>query len=153
MLDRGFIGWRAPPVTLDVERGQVRLFCEAIGETNPIYLDDAAARAAGYPAMPVPPTFGFSLKATTGQPFDYLVAMGTDIGKLLHGEQSFEHHVQLYVGDRVVIATEILNIESRAGGRFDAVRVRTDLANQHGQLCVRLTSNFLVRNEPADAAS
>ena len=34
----------------------IRHWCEAMGDTNPIYLDDAAARAAGRPGIVAPPT-------------------------------------------------------------------------------------------------
>ncbi|MFD2499308.1 bifunctional MaoC family dehydratase N-terminal/OB-fold nucleic acid binding domain-containing protein [Rhizorhabdus histidinilytica] len=33
----------------------IRRWCEAMGETNPIYLDEAAARAAGHPGIVAPP--------------------------------------------------------------------------------------------------
>jgi acyl dehydratase len=38
-----------------VDSATIRTFCEAIGDTNPIYLDDDAARAHGHPAQVVPP--------------------------------------------------------------------------------------------------
>lgn len=45
-----------PPHSADVEAGRLRLFARATGETRPEYLDDDAARAAGYRALPAPPT-------------------------------------------------------------------------------------------------
>ncbi|MHA3792722.1 FAS1-like dehydratase domain-containing protein [Sphingomonas sp. YL-JM2C] len=33
----------------------IRRWCEAMGETNPVYLDEAAARAAGHPGIVAPP--------------------------------------------------------------------------------------------------
>ncbi|MEF8767348.1 MAG: MaoC family dehydratase N-terminal domain-containing protein [Candidatus Accumulibacter contiguus] len=32
-------------------------------------------------------------------PFDYLETMGCDLGKMLHGEQSFVYHKPVYSGD------------------------------------------------------
>ena len=58
MIDRKFIGMESRRRgSLDVEKGRLRLFAKATGEKNPIYFDEAAAKAAGYPALPVPPTF------------------------------------------------------------------------------------------------
>ena len=54
MLDRSLIGYRSPSCTLEVERGRLRQFAHAIGETRPEYLEAAAARAAGFPDLPVP---------------------------------------------------------------------------------------------------
>ena len=56
MIDRKHIGVVSEPRTIDVEKGQLRFFAKATGETNPIYFDEAAAQAAGHPAIPAPPT-------------------------------------------------------------------------------------------------
>lgn len=55
---RGWIGRPAtkPAVARDaVNLPMIRRWCEAMGETNPIYLDEAAARAAGHPGIVAPP--------------------------------------------------------------------------------------------------
>ena len=61
MLDRKNIGRISKPHTVEVEKGRLKFFAKAIGETNPIYTDESAARAAGYRSLPAPPTFIFSL--------------------------------------------------------------------------------------------
>lgn len=147
MIDRKFIGHRFPSRAITVRQEQVAQFCEAIGETNPIYLDEGAAHAAGLPASPTPPTFGFCLKASLGQPFDYLSEMGVDTAHLLHGRQEFENHAPLFVGDVIDVSTVITSIDEKGGGRFDAVKASTDLADQGGGLRIRLTSVWLVRRD------
>ncbi len=57
MLDKSYIGHVFPAFTAEVERGRLRFFAKAIGESNPIYTDEEAAKAAGYRALPAPPTF------------------------------------------------------------------------------------------------
>ena len=37
MIDRSFIGLELPPIVTEVERGRLRSFAKAIGETNPMY--------------------------------------------------------------------------------------------------------------------
>ena len=44
MLDRSFIGHKFDAHTVEIEKGRLRFFAKAIGETNPIYFDEAAAR-------------------------------------------------------------------------------------------------------------
>ena len=56
-LDKKLIGHEFEAFSTTVEAGKVKLFCKAIGEEDPIYVDEAAAKAAGYRAVPVPPTF------------------------------------------------------------------------------------------------
>jgi acyl dehydratase len=147
MIDKKFIGWCVKPATVEVEKGQLRLFARAVGETNPIYFDEAAAMAAGHPSLPAPPTFAFCLKALAGQPYSYLREMGVDIARLLHGEQAFEHHGPIYAGDVITLATEINAIEPKKGGGLELVRVVTDAVNQDGRPCVRQHAAFIVRND------
>ncbi|AHE55088.1 bifunctional MaoC family dehydratase N-terminal/OB-fold nucleic acid binding domain-containing protein [Sphingomonas sanxanigenens] len=55
---RGWIGKPAtrPATARDaVNLPMIRRWCEAMGETNPIYLDEDAARAAGHPGIVAPP--------------------------------------------------------------------------------------------------
>ena len=47
-LDKKLIGHEFKAFTTTVEAGKVRLFCKAIGEEDPIYSDEAAAKTAGY---------------------------------------------------------------------------------------------------------
>jgi acyl dehydratase len=62
MLDKSKIGFEFQSFTADVEKGRLRFFAKAIGETNPIYTDEAAAREAGYRALVAPPTFTMVLE-------------------------------------------------------------------------------------------
>src|SRR3546814_18144314 len=62
MIDRErHIGIVSEPRVVDVEAGFLKFFAKAAGETDPVYFADAAARAAGHPSIPVPPTYFFSL--------------------------------------------------------------------------------------------
>ncbi len=61
MIDRKHIGLELQPLTVEIEKGRLRMFAQATGQDDPIYSDEAAARAAGYRSLPVPPTFLFSL--------------------------------------------------------------------------------------------
>src|SRR5215203_1846170 len=56
-LDKKLIGHKFNAFTTTVEAGKIRLFCKAIGEEDPIYVDEEAAKKAGYRAIPAPPTY------------------------------------------------------------------------------------------------
>ena len=62
MVDQSAVGRSFTPVTAHVEPGRLRFFPNTLGENNPLYRDEAAARAAGYAARPVPPTYLFCLE-------------------------------------------------------------------------------------------
>lgn len=55
MIDRASIGRTWGPWDVVVEKGRLRLLAKAIGETRPVYTDEAAARAAGYRSILAPP--------------------------------------------------------------------------------------------------
>ena len=48
MVDQSAVGRSFTPVTAHVEPGRLRYFLNTLGESNPVYRDAAAARAAGY---------------------------------------------------------------------------------------------------------
>ena len=48
MADKNLIGHKIGAYSVDVEKGRLRFFAKAIGETDAIYTDEAAAQAAGH---------------------------------------------------------------------------------------------------------
>ena len=56
-LNQALVGKAYPAVRYEVGREKLREFAIAVGETDPIYHDEAAARAAGHPDLPAVPTF------------------------------------------------------------------------------------------------
>jgi len=110
MIDRHHIGRRTEALVVDVEKGAIRRFAEALGDQDPIYYDEAAARAAGYGRIPAPPTFPTSLR-----PPDIREGMGVDMRRLLHGEQSFDLRRPLYAGDRLRVHARVADITEKAG--------------------------------------
>lgn len=110
MIDRRHIGRETPAVLMELEKGAIRRFAEAIGDTSQVYRDEAAARAAGYDRIPAPPTFATSLR-----PPDVREGLGVDMRRLLHGEQSYEIRRPLLAGDRLLVHARIADISEKAG--------------------------------------
>src|ERR1700722_1400628 len=146
MLDRAFIGYEFAPRFADVEKGQLKFFAKATGETNPIYFDEEAARAARHPMLPAPPTFLFSLELLAPDPRGTLGLLGVDIGKILHGEQRFTHYEQIYAGDRIKLSTRISDIFAKKGGALEFIVQDTTAENQHGETVCVGHSVIVVRN-------
>ena len=87
MLDSRFIGHAMPPFEVDVEASRLRFFAKATGQTDPVYIDDDASRAAGHRALPVPPTFLFCLEMSAPNPEALRELLGIEVAKILHGER------------------------------------------------------------------
>ena len=61
-LDQSFVGRTYPPTApYEVGREKIREFAEAVGDSNPAYVDPEAAKALGYSDVIAPPTFVFSI--------------------------------------------------------------------------------------------
>jgi acyl dehydratase len=145
-FDRALIGKRSAPSVVRVDTAQLKFFAKATDQRDPIYFDEAAARAAGHPAIPVPPTFAFSLANAAPEQAGYgLVQVKADVRHLLHAEQGFQHHATLYAEDEVIITTQILDLYEKKGGALRFVAQRTDLVNKAGILCIECDSTFVLR--------
>ena len=110
MVDRALIGLEMEPFTVAAEAGRLRFFARAIGETNPVFVDEAAARAAGHPGLPLPPTFLFSMELDGPEPFAFFHRLGIDFARLLHGEQSFVHHRTAHAGEALTFTARVADI-------------------------------------------
>jgi len=149
-IDRKHIGEVSEPRVIDVEKGQLRFFAKATNETNPIYFDEEAAKAAGHPAIPAPPTFLFSLAlgapAKIGNILDSDSGMGVDLRRILHGEQRFEYDRPIYAGDRVTLITTTSDIYEKKGGALAFVAQDTEARNDAGERLATMRVVTVVRN-------
>lgn len=149
-IDRKHLGVTSEPRIVDVEKGQLRFFAKATGETNPIYFDEEAAKAAGHPTLLAPPTFLFALHmgapAKRGDLVDPVGGIGIDMRKVLHGEQSFTYHKPIYAGDRLTIETVTSDMYDKKGGLLELVAQDTRATNAQGDLCAEMRVVTVVRN-------
>jgi len=132
--------------TFEVEKGRLRAFAKAIGETNPIYFDEQAAMAAGYRSIVAPPTFAFVPLMESDQPFTVLADMGIDKTKSVHGEQHFTYHRPIVAGDHISGQQRITEIYDKKGGALTFIVTDTPLTNQHDEPVADLHMVIVVRN-------
>lgn len=146
MIDKQWIGHELGASVLTVERGRVRFFAKAIGETDPIYSDEAAARAAGYADLPAPPTFLFAAELDSGAMFGMLDRLRVPHAKVLHAEQGFEYLAPVVASDTVTVRSRIQDIYEKKGGALEFIEVASDVVNQRGEAVARLRSLTVVRH-------
>ena len=145
MIDKKHIGMKLPTFEATADAGQLRFFAQAIGETDPIYTDEAAAREAGHPGLPLPPTFLFSLRFQ-GPPNTWRDELGMISSRILHGEESFIYHRMAYAGDTLTFESHIADIYDRKGGALEFVVRELRVTNQRGEHVADLRSMSLQRN-------
>jgi len=146
MLDKQYIGHTLPPFQVDVEPGRLRFFAKATGQNDPIYLDEEAARAAGHPGLPVPPTFLFCLEMESPNPAAIRDLLGIDYRRILHGEQGFSYHSMAHAGDKLTFSQQIADIYDKKDGALEFVVRKTRVTNQRAELVAELRCVSVVRN-------
>jgi len=146
MIDKSIVGKRYPAFTVGVEKRWVRSFAEAIGETNPIYFDEAAAKSAGYRSLPAPPTFPFAMIMDANQSFMILDELGIDKRRAMHGEQSFDYHADLCAGDVLTGRQTVVDVYDKKNGALEFLVTETRMENQRGEHVCDLRTTVVVRN-------
>lgn len=146
MIDRKFIGYQLKPSVLTVDRTRLQFFAKAIGEKDPVYVDPAAAKAAGYADVPAPPTFLFAAELDSGANDQLLADLDIPLAKLLHGEQSFRYLQPVCAGDTVTVQSTITDIYDKKGGKLEFAVKESKVTNQRDELVAELRTVLVVRH-------
>ena len=146
MIDKKWIGHQLPAAELPIDRRRLQFFAKAIGETNPIYTDLAAAQAAGLADLPAPPTFLFAAELDSGGLDQLLDELQVPIAKILHGEQGFVYHQRVLAGDTITVTSTIDDIYDKKNGALEFVVKTSRAVNQRGEHVADLRSVIVVRN-------
>lgn len=133
---RELIGVETPPYVVEVEKGDLRRFVEATGETSPLYTDAEWAKTTRYGGVLLPPTFFcpdpiIAAKLTGLKrpwPFKYSIDGGSE----------WEFCRPVRVGDTLRISSRIADLYEKQGSRqtgrmlFTIIEVRC--VNQRDEL-------------------
>jgi hypothetical protein len=151
MIDSKFKGYTTPSSAVKVDAWRVKLFCQSIGETNPIYWNEKMALAAGHRACPIPPTFLKALETEHFSSAAILRVLEVPLGKVLHAEQSFDFSRQAYVGDEVEMSRTVSDIYEKRGGAMIFIVIETVYRVDDVSIG-KSSQTILIRNEKAGSA-
>ncbi len=138
---KALIGKESEPYTVEIERGAIRRFAEAIGDSNPVFNDEKGARRTRFGGMIAPPTFCRSLG--TGARFDIRLNLPSFRG--LDGGSEWEYSEPIRPGDRITVVSRIADIREASGrlGTMVFIVVETRYTNQLGELCAMQRSTAI----------
>jgi acyl dehydratase len=142
-LNQALVGKAYPAVSYEVGREKLREFAVAVGETDPIFHDEAAARAAGHPDIPAVPTFAVVLSFRAGHVVYGDPELGLDYSRIVHGEQEFVHHRPIRAGDRLLATGKVATIQAK--GRHELLTLETEIVTEHGEPVCTVRSTALSR--------
>jgi len=130
-------------VTFTVERDRVTKFADAIGDDDPIYRDEEAAREAGFDEQVAPPTFATVLQIMTSGQAVVDPELGLDYSRVVHGEQEYEWRRPLVVGDVLTATPRIADIYAKKSNEF--LVTEADIKDAKGETVVISRSTLISR--------
>jgi acyl dehydratase len=128
----GHLGLQGEAATIEVEKGAVRKFAKAIGETNPLYFDEVYAATTRFGGIVAPPTYVAALKAPGLPP---LPDPPTKFTVYLHTDDVINSFQPIRVGDVITSAPELTDVfvkDGRAGEMLFTTFTYT-MTNQRGE--------------------
>ncbi|MCP1644868.1 acyl dehydratase [Pseudomonas citronellolis] len=146
MIDKKWIGHSLDTTRMTLERGRLRAFARAIGETDPVYTQVEAAHAAGYADLPAPPSFLFGAELDAGTLDRMLADLEIPIARILHGEQGFTYHKPVCAGETVTVQSRIADLFDKKNGALEFLVKTSEVRNDNNELVAELRTVLVVRN-------
>ena len=141
---RASIGRESEPTTLEIDKTSVRMFARAVGYTDPVYYDEAAAKAAGYRSLPAPagylgtPIYDPNRRSAGSQPAP---EPSRPLKRVLNGGTEVEYLADICAGDVLTARSAVASIEERKGrlGEMLITTTRTTYRNERGEVVAIMT--------------
>jgi acyl dehydratase len=137
------VGKRYDPLVYAVGREKIREYALAVGETEPLHLDVAAARRAGYADVVAPPMFAVVYSAPAMAPAVLDPEVGINLAMMVHGGQEFVWGKPVVAGDEITTTASVKDISERGGKGFYVFE--TVSTNQDGDTVATGTWTNIVR--------
>lgn len=150
---RAAVGVEGPPLTLEVEKTNCRMFARSVGHTDPIFYDEAAAKARGYRGIVAPPGFMGTPVFKPGGAGQAPGEMGgrnfqAPYRRVLNGGTDYEYFPEsdnICAGDTITARTKIAGFEEASGslGPMLITRRETTYTNQHGKVVAKMYGTLI----------
>ena len=128
--------------TYEVGLEKIREYAHAVGETNPVYFDREAARAAGFRDVVAPPMFAVVFCAGAMGPAIFDPDVGMNFALMVHGGQEFRWGPLVVAGDEIRTTVTVKSIDERDGRAFYVFESVSE--NQRGEtVCVGTWTNIV----------
>ena len=149
------IGKAGEVIIMEVEKGAIKKYADAIGDFNPLYWEDEYARESRFGTITAPPGFfGWPTRWKTSMPFfselqkellDTISKAGYT--RLLAGGIEFDFIQPVYAGDTLATLPRIIDIVEREtkSGNMVFSTLETTYTNQNGDLLARARNTLIQR--------
>lgn len=139
------------PGILEVEKGAIRRYADAIDDPSPLYRDVEYAKNSRYGELICPPGF-FGWPIKEGGAMKSLETFGGPLARagfprILDGGIEYEFFVPIRAGDTLTSYGKVADITERAGktGNMLIVTQETTYINQNGDIVAKASSMLIGR--------
>ena len=149
------IGKTGETTVLEVEKGAIKKFADAVGDAKPLYRDEEYARSTGFGGIVAPPGFfGWPTKWKSAMPFfseirqevvDTIAKAG--YSRILDGGIEYDFYHPVRAGDILSALSKVKNIyerEAKAGKMILSV-IETTYTNQNGDVVAKARQTIIHR--------
>ena len=141
--DKSILGqeYRAGPYPVTKE--MIRDFCAAVGDTNPLYIDESTAQGAGHASVIAPPTLCTILVRGVTLP-----DISLKFGRMrMHAGQVVEPLLPIVAGDSLEARSHLKEVYPKTGrsGTMVFIVWETDFVNQKGEVVAEVQESYAVR--------
>lgn len=143
-VDPQLLGREVRLGTFAVTAQDIRTFAEAVEDRNPLYLDPAAAREAGYANVIAPPLFCLQLRGDRRVP-EVEIAPGF---VTLNGGQELEFYDDLCAGQTYTATAKLAEVYEKTGrsGPLGVIVREVVIKNAEGRTVVRMRERQMIRS-------
>ncbi len=122
----------------------IRTFAEAVGDRNPLYLDPAAAREAGYPDVIAPPLFCLQMRGDRRFPEVELEPGFVS----LNGGQELELYDDLCAGQSYTATAKLAEVYEKTGrsGPLGVIVREVTIKDVDGRTIIRMRERQMIRS-------
>jgi acyl dehydratase len=140
---RNTIGREFGPYMYEVEKGAIKKFAEAIGDTNPLWHDEKYAAESRYGSIIAPPTFLFSFRID--EVTQHMVELECGLENELNGGSEIEYFEPIRPGDVITVRARLVDAYERKGGSGKLLFLPIEIMyeNQRGELAAKHRFNFI----------
>lgn len=151
---RKLIGIEGEPIVMEVEKGAIRRYADAVGDSSPLYRDEEYAKRSRNGSITAPPGFfgwpveGGDLRGQLDvrrKVTDFLAEKGYK--RLVEGELGFEFFVPVYAGEMLIAKPKIVDVYEREGkqGKTFFIVIEITFIKQGGRLAAKVHQTLIVR--------
>jgi acyl dehydratase len=142
------IGKTFPEVRYTLSEEDIKDYLPVSEDNDPAFVNDDAARAAGYQRRVIPPSFApYITVIGLLRAFDWEKDFYLDYktGTAMFGEQELEYLRPLYVGETLTVHSSVSDVYEKQGKRaFDVAQVKFTVTDEAGPVVIQGAQSYII---------